>query len=62
MSGGLINDFVNFQELRTRGVDAELSYVNPPGKGDLALQLLATNVDDLITSDGIVAVDHVLSV
>lgn len=51
--------FINLQQIKTRGVDAEISYSREIAGGDLTVRLLGTNVLNLITSDGVVAIDRV---
>lgn len=66
-SGALIevrDSFINLAELRTKGFDIEASYTTPLSaiveswQGDLSLRILATYVKDLITDDGLAAVDR----
>lgn len=52
------NFFVNIQSLITRGMDFELSYRTSIADGDLTIRGLANYVEDLITSDGVTAVNR----
>ncbi len=52
------NFFINLQELITRGYDAEVAYTREFAGGNLTLQGLATRVDNLITGDGVTAIDR----
>lgn len=55
---------INLSQLKTSGVDMELSYSTPLSAiasswgGELSLRMLATYVDELITNDGRVSIDR----
>lgn len=57
---GIRNFQINVNRLITRGVDFELAYGLPLNRADerIDLRLLATYVKDLITNDGIAAIDR----
>jgi iron complex outermembrane receptor protein len=50
--------FLNLSETITRGVDTEISYNTAVAGGDLTLRVLATYVANLITNDGVLAIDR----
>ena len=52
------NTLLNLNELKTRGLDIEASFVTPIGPGDLSLRALGTYVFDLITVDAAGQVDR----